>query len=96
VHTRYLNQREVDLQRMVAAPAITISSAGRVEIEPEGFSAEWRGALERNIMWCRLRAANGQYAGAFKSRTGGAAQAASDPRGQDIVGISDCDLIGLS
>jgi gamma-glutamyltranspeptidase/glutathione hydrolase len=82
----YVNQREVDLQRMVAAPRYHHQFwPDRVEIEPEGFSAEWRGALEARHHVLQITGRQwGNVQVAFKSRTGGAAQAASDPRGLDI------------
>ncbi len=82
----YVNQREVDLRRMAAAPRYHHQySPDRVEIEPDGFSAEWRGALEarRHVLQITGRKW-GNMQLVFKSRTGGAAQAESDPRGQDI------------
>lgn len=82
----YVNQREVDLRRMVAAPRYHHQySPDRVEIEPDGFPAEWRGALEARHHVLQITGRKwGNMQLAFKSKTGGAAQAASDPRGQDI------------
>jgi gamma-glutamyltranspeptidase/glutathione hydrolase len=82
----YLNQGEVDLQRMVSAPRYHHQYwPDRVEIEPDGFSAEWRGALAAkkhtlqigNRRWGNMQAV-------FKSRRDGATQAASDPRGLEL------------
>jgi gamma-glutamyltranspeptidase/glutathione hydrolase len=82
----YVNQREVDLRRMVAAPRYHHQySPDRVEIEPDGFPAEWRSALEARHHALQITGRKwGNMQLAFKSKTGGAAQAASDPRGQDI------------
>jgi len=82
----YVNQREVDLRRMVAAPRYHHQYwPDRVEIEPEGFPAEWRGALEARHHVLQITGRKwGNMQLAFKSKTGGAAQAESDPRGQDI------------
>jgi len=82
----YVNQRDVDLQRMVAAPRYHHQYwPDRVEIEPDGFSAEWRAALEAKHHVLRITGRRwGNMQVVFKSKTGGAAQAASDPRGQDI------------
>ena len=82
----YVNQHEVDLPRMVAAPRYHHQYwPDRVEIEPEGFSAEWRGALEARHHVLQITGRQwGNMQVVFKSNTGGAAQAASDPRGEDI------------
>ncbi len=82
----YVNQREIDLKRMVAAPRYHHQySPDRVEIEPEGFPAEWRAALEARHHVLQITGRKwGNMQLAFKSRTGGAAQAVSDPRGQDV------------
>ena len=82
----YVNQREVDLRRMVAAPRYHHQySPDRVEIETGGFSAEWRSALEARHHVLQITGRKwGNMQLAFKSKAGGAAQAASDPRGQDI------------
>lgn len=82
----YVNQREVDLRRMIAAPRYHHQYwPDRVEIEPEGFPAEWRGALEARHHVLQITGRKwGNMQLAFKSKTGGATQAESDPRGQDI------------
>lgn len=82
----YVNQRDVDLRRMVAAPRYHHQYwPDRVEVEPEGFSAEWRGALEAKRHALQITGRKwGNMQVVFKARTGGTAQAASDPRGQDI------------
>ncbi|MBI2508965.1 MAG: gamma-glutamyltransferase, partial [Betaproteobacteria bacterium] len=58
----------------------------RVEIEPEGFSAEWRAALEakgHRIEVVKRRWGNMQAV--FQSKRDGRAVAASDPRGADVA-----------
>lgn len=82
----YVNQREVDLRRMAAAPRYHHQySPDRVEIEPDGFPAEWRGALEARHHVLHITGRKwGNMQLVFKSKTGGATQAESDPRGQDI------------
>ncbi len=82
----YVNQRDVDLQRMAAAPRYHHQYwPDRVEIEPQGFSAEWRGALEAKYHVLQITGRKwGNMQLVFKSGAGGETQAASDPRGQDI------------
>jgi len=84
----YVNHDQVDLERMVSAPRYHHQCwPDRVEIEPDGFPAEWRAALEAkghhvqigNRKWGNMQVV-------FKARDG-TAQAASDPRGlQDFAG----------
>ena len=82
----YVNQREVDLMRMVAAPRYHHQYwPDRIEIEPDGFSDQWRDALEARGH--KLQVANrkwGNMQAVFKARRDGSVQAASDPRGQDL------------
>ena len=84
----YVNQRTVDLQRIVAAPRYHHQCwPDQVEIEPAGFSAEWRAALEAKGH--RLRTGTrkwGNMQAVFKSSVDGSAVAASDPRGLDMGG----------
>ena len=84
----YLGQREVDLNRIVAAPRYHHQyQPDRIEIEPDGFSAEWRATLEAKGH--KLQVANskwGNMQAVFKSRRSGAAAAANDPRGSDAAG----------
>ena len=57
----------------------------RVEIEPQGFTQQWRSAITGKGH--SLQASNrpwGNMQAVFKSRCNGMAQAASDPRGDDI------------
>ncbi len=83
----YVNQREVDLRSIVTAPRYHHQYwPDRIEIEPEGFSAEWRGALEAKGH--KLQAATrkwGNMQAVFKAKRGGEAVAANDPRGSDIA-----------
>jgi len=82
----YMNRREVDLERIVAAPRYHHQFwPDRVEIEPDGFSGDWRNALatrKHRIETGSRRWGNMQLA--FSPRNGGAMQVASDPRGLDI------------
>jgi gamma-glutamyltranspeptidase/glutathione hydrolase len=81
----YVNQREVDLERMVKAPRYHHQYwPDRVEVEPDGFSAEWRAALaaRKHIVQVGTRQW-GNMQLAFSARDG-AMQVASDPRGLDI------------
>lgn len=82
----YLRSPTVDLQRLVAMPRYHHQYwPDRVEIEPEGFSEEWRAAIVAkgheihvvNRKWGNMQAV-------FRSKQTGEAQAASDPRGSDV------------
>ncbi|MDP2239217.1 MAG: gamma-glutamyltransferase [Burkholderiales bacterium] len=84
----YLRSPSVDLQRLVAMPRYHHQYwPDRVEIEPEGFTLEWRAALTArghqihmvNRQWGNMQAV-------FRSKITGEAQAASDPRGTDVGG----------
>lgn len=83
----YLGSRDVDLVAIAAAPRYHHQWwPDRIEIEPDGFPAEWRAALEakgHRIEVARRRWGNLQLA--FRSKAG-AAQTASDPRGADVGG----------
>lgn len=87
VALEYLRRSQVDLKQLVAMPRYHHQYwPDRIEIEPEGFSAAWRAALEgkghqvhmANRKWGNLQAV-------FQPRDGGAAQAANDPRGDDVA-----------
>jgi gamma-glutamyltranspeptidase/glutathione hydrolase len=82
----YMNQSEVDLQRMVSAPRYHHQYwPDRVEIEPDGFSAEWRAALAAKKHKLQVTGRKwGNMQAVFKSKRDGATQAASDPRGLDL------------
>jgi gamma-glutamyltranspeptidase/glutathione hydrolase len=82
----YLRSPEVDLARLVAMPRYHHQYwPDRVEVEPQGFSPEWRAAMAAkghevttgNRRWGNMQAV-------FKSRAGGV-QAASDPRGEGVA-----------
>jgi gamma-glutamyltranspeptidase/glutathione hydrolase len=83
----YVDQREVDLKRIVSAPRYHHQYwPDRIEIEPDAFSAAWRAALEAkghklqpvNRKWGNMQAV-------YKAKASGEAVAASDPRGSDIA-----------
>jgi gamma-glutamyltranspeptidase/glutathione hydrolase len=82
----YMNQREVALERIVTAPRYHHQYwPDRVELEPEGFSAEWRAALAARKHVLQIGARQwGNMQLAFQPKGGGAMQVASDPRGLDI------------
>jgi gamma-glutamyltranspeptidase/glutathione hydrolase len=81
----YLHAGPVDLAEIVSAPRYHHQWwPDRVEVEPEGFPASWRAALEakgHRVETGKRRWGNMQAV--FKS-SGGAVQAASDPRGADV------------
>ncbi len=83
----HLRTPEVDIKRLVAMPRYHHQFwPDRVEVEPEGFSAEWRAALQGKghviqqgtRQWGNMQAV-------FQSKQTGEAQAASDPRGSDVA-----------
>jgi gamma-glutamyltranspeptidase/glutathione hydrolase len=82
----YLHAPRVDLQRLVTMPRYHHQFwPDRVEIEPEGFTPEWRAVLAAKGHV--LHAASRKWGNmqlVFKSRESGAAEAASDPRGEDV------------
>ncbi len=84
----YLRTPPVDLQRLVAMPRYHHQYwPDRVEIEPEGFTLEWRAAL--TAMGHQIHVVNRQWGNmqaVFRSKQTGEAQAASDPRGSDVGG----------
>jgi gamma-glutamyltranspeptidase/glutathione hydrolase len=84
----YVNQKDVNLQRIVAAPRYHHQCwPDQIEIEPDSFSAEWRAALEAKGH--RLQVVSRKWGNmqvVFKSNADGLAQAASDPRGFDMGG----------
>ncbi len=83
----YLRRPEVDLRYLVSMPRYHHQYwPDQIEIEPEGFSAEWRGALEAKGH--RIRVVDrkwGNMQTVFQPRGNGAAQAANDPRGSDVA-----------
>ena len=82
----YLGAPSVDLAGIALAPRYHHQWwPDRVEIEPEGFTGEWRAALEakgHRLQVVKRKWGNMQLA--FKSKQTGAAQAASDPRGSEL------------
>lgn len=82
----YLRAPEVDLPGLVAMPRYHHQWwPDRVEVEPESHSADWRAALESKGH--RLQTAGrrwGNMQAVFRDRRTGYAQAASDPRGNDV------------
>ena len=82
----YLHAPGADLAAIAKAPRYHHQWwPDRVEIEPEGFSGEWRAALEakgHRLQVVKRKWGNMQLV--FKSRQTGAAQAASDPRGSEL------------
>jgi gamma-glutamyltranspeptidase/glutathione hydrolase len=83
----HLRVREVDLERIVALPRYHHQYwPDQIEVEPEGYSANWHAALEAkghklitvNRRWGNMQAV-------FKSAKSGEATAASDPRGLDVA-----------
>ncbi len=83
----HLRTPEVDIQRLVAMPRYHHQFwPDRIEVEPEGFGAEWRAVLQGKghaIQQSGRKWGNMQVV--FKSKTTGEAQAASDPRGSDVA-----------
>lgn len=77
---------EVDLERLVNLPRYHHQYwPDRLEVEPEGFSAEWRAALGakgHTVHTAHRRWGNMQAV--FKAAQTGEARAASDPRGLDV------------
>jgi gamma-glutamyltranspeptidase/glutathione hydrolase len=82
----YVGSTQIDLERIARGPRYHHQWwPDRVEVEPDGFSAEWRTALEAKGH--QLQTAGRKWGNlqlVFKSKTTGAAQAASDPRGLDV------------
>ncbi|MGH8634658.1 MAG: gamma-glutamyltransferase [Burkholderiales bacterium] len=82
----YVRAPTVDLEAIVGAPRYHHQWwPDRVEVEPDGFPAQWRTALEakgHRVEMGKRRWGNMQVV--FKSKQSGVAQAASDPRGADV------------
>ena len=83
----HLRTPEVDLKRMVSIPRYHHQFwPDRIEIEPEGFSAEWRAALQGKGHAIQQSSRKwGNMQAVFKSKKTGFAEAASDPRGSDLA-----------
>jgi gamma-glutamyltranspeptidase/glutathione hydrolase len=82
----HLHAPEVDLKRLLARPRYHHQYwPDRVEIEPDGFTPQWREALAAKghaLHVAKRKWGNMQLV--FKSREG-VAQAASDPRGEGVA-----------
>lgn len=83
----YVGASQVDLTRIVSAPRYHHQWwPDEVEIERDSFPDDWRSELESKGH--RLRVAErkwGNMQAIFRSKTDGALQVASDPRGADIA-----------
>ncbi len=82
----YMAQPAVDLERIAAAPRYHHQFwPDRIELEPGGFSAEWRAALtaRRHVLETGARQW-GNLQMVFMPASGGEPQAASDPRGLEF------------
>jgi gamma-glutamyltranspeptidase/glutathione hydrolase len=80
----YVHAPAVDLAAIVGAPRYHHQwRPDRIEVEPEGFDARWRAALEARGHRVEIsRRQWGNLQAVFKSKRDGRAQAASDPRGE--------------
>ncbi|HTP95976.1 MAG TPA: gamma-glutamyltransferase, partial [Burkholderiales bacterium] len=80
----YLQHPEVDLAKLVSAPRYHHQYwPDVVEVEPSGFDSGWIEALQAHGYTVRKGARLwGNMQAVFQPRGGGAAQAASDPRGR--------------
>lgn len=83
----HLRLPEVDLKRIVSLPRYHHQFwPDRIEIEPEGFSVEWRQALrDRGHALQTVNRPWGNMQVVFQSRKTGEAFAANDPRGSDVA-----------
>lgn len=82
----YMYRRDVDLERMVRLPRYHHQYwPDSVEIEPTGFSTEWRAAMTARKHVIRVGTRQwGNMQLAFRAKRDGAMQVASDPRGLDF------------
>ena len=83
----HLRTPQVDLNRLVSLPRYHHQFwPDRIEIEPEGFSTDWRTALQSKGHAIQQSSRKwGNMQAVFKSRKTGEATAASDPRGSDLA-----------
>jgi gamma-glutamyltranspeptidase/glutathione hydrolase len=81
----YVHAQSVELVAIVGAPRYHHQWwPDQVEVEPGGFPTQWRAALEARGHRLEIsRRQWGNMQAVFKSKQGGAAVAASDPRGAD-------------
>jgi gamma-glutamyltranspeptidase/glutathione hydrolase len=79
----YVHAPAVDLAAIVRAPRYHHQWwPDRVEVEPDGFPAQWRAALEAKGHKLETEKRRwGNMQAVFKSKRGGLAAAVSDPRG---------------
>ncbi|HEX2828735.1 MAG TPA: gamma-glutamyltransferase [Burkholderiales bacterium] len=82
----YLDTPEVDLARIVALPRYHHQFwPDRVEVEPQGFSNEWRAAMRAKGHEIAISSRRwGNMQAVFRAKNG-AVQAASDPRGEGVA-----------
>lgn len=83
----HLRVPEVDVTRIVSLPRYHHQFwPDRIEVEPEGFSADWRAALQGKGHAIQQSSRKwGNMQAVFKSKKTGEALAASDPRGSDVA-----------
>ena len=81
----YVHASAVDLGAIVRAPRYHHQWwPDQIEVEPDGFPAQWRAALAAKGHRVEIsRRQWGNMQAVFKAKAGGIAQAASDPRGAD-------------
>jgi gamma-glutamyltranspeptidase / glutathione hydrolase len=83
----YVHAPSVDLAALVRAPRYHHQWwPDQIEMEPGGFPAQWRAALEAKGHRIEIsRRQWGNMQAVFKAKSSGATQAASDPRGADVA-----------
>jgi gamma-glutamyltranspeptidase/glutathione hydrolase len=83
----YVHSPRVDLAQIAGTPRYHHQFwPDQLEIEPDGFTDEWRSALAKRGHALRIGARQwGNMQLVFKSNASGLAQAASDPRGSDVA-----------
>ncbi|MGZ5147622.1 MAG: gamma-glutamyltransferase [Burkholderiales bacterium] len=83
---QYVQSPEPDLERLVSMPRYHHQFwPDVVEIEPDRYTPEWRAAIAaKGHAILIARRAWGNLQAVFKATRGGVAQAASDPRGEDV------------
>ncbi|HXV11975.1 MAG TPA: gamma-glutamyltransferase [Burkholderiales bacterium] len=83
----YVGADRVDLAGIVSSPRYHHQWwPDRVEVEPEGFTPDWRAGLEAKGHRMRVVGRKwGNMQAAFRSRTDGSVQVANDPRGAGVA-----------
>lgn len=83
----YVRASEVDLEHLVGIPRYHHQFwPDRVEVEPQAFGAAWRDAMKaKGHTIHETGRAWGNMQVVFKAKQDGAAQAASDPRGEGVA-----------